>query len=152
MHRIAHFILLDAPIERAFDFISDYRNLPRIQTEFQTVRPLSAQTRGLGAQVQAKGNFRGLPITVKLEVVKFEPPYLLISDSAGAIRSRTTWTFREQPGGPDAPARTRAAVAVEYEIQVPGLSLLGGLVQRDVDEMTTGSLRRLKSLVEGGGH
>ncbi|MGI8588822.1 MAG: SRPBCC family protein [Chloroflexia bacterium] len=150
MHRISRFILVEAPIERVFEFTSDYRNLPRIQTEFQTVLPLSAQTRGLGAQVEATGSFRGLPIRVKLEVVKFEPPHLLVSDSAGAIRSRTTWTFREQSGGPDAPARTRAAVAVEYEIQVPGLSLLGGLVQRDVDEMTTCSLRRLKSLLEGG--
>jgi uncharacterized membrane protein len=150
MQRIAHFILIDAPVERVFDFVADYHNVPRMQTQFKSVRLLSAQERGPGAQIEAVGSFRGMPLTAQMTIVGFEEPHVLVSDSTGGVRSRTTWRFDAQPGAtPDAPPRTRAAVIIEYEITIPGLSLLGGLVHRDVDNMTMDSLRRLKILVEG---
>jgi len=150
MQRIAHFILIDAPIERVFAFVADYRSVPQMQAQFKSVRLLSAQEQGLGAQMEALGSFRGLPLTVQMTIVGFDAPHLLVSDSTGGVRSHTTWRFDEQGGAsPDTPPRTRAAVIIEYEITIPGLSLLAGLVHRDVDNMTMDSLRRLKVLVEG---
>jgi uncharacterized membrane protein len=149
MQRIAHFILIEAPVERVFAFVADYRNVPRMQTQFKSVRLLSAQERGLGARIEALGSFRGMPLTAQMIIVGFEEPRVLVSDSTGGVRSRTTWRFDPQAGaGPDTPPRTRAAVVIEYEITIPGLSLLSGLVHRDVDNMTMDSLRRLKVFVE----
>jgi uncharacterized membrane protein len=150
MPRIAHFILIDAPIERGFAFLADYRNLPRIQAEFSSVRLLTPQQpEGQGAQIEAKGSFRGMPITAHMTIVQFERPHLLVSDTAGAVRSRSTWRFREQPGPtPGDPVRLRVSVTVDYEIAIPGLSFIGHLVQRDLDGMTQDALRRLKVLLE----
>ena len=149
MQRIAHFILIDAPIERVFDFVADYHNVPRMQTHFKSVRLLSAQERGQGAQIEALGSFRGMPLTAQMTIIGFDEPHVLVSDSTGGVRSHTTWRFDAHPGAtPDTPPRTRAAVVIEYEITIPGLSLLSGLVHRDVDHMTMDSLRRLKVLVE----
>lgn len=149
MQRIAHFILIEAPVERVFAFVADYRNVPRMQTQFKSVRLLSPQERGLGAQIEALGSFRGMPLTAQMTIVGFEEPHVLVSDSTGGVRSHTTWRFDAHPGTTSAaPPRTRAAVVIEYEITIPGLSLLSGLVHRDVDNLTMDSLRRLKVLVE----
>lgn len=149
MPRIAHFILIDAPIARVFDFVADYRNLPRIQAHFKSVRLLTAQAHGTGAQLEAHGSFHGLPLTVQMRIVDYRPPHLFVSDSEGGVRSRSTWRFSEQPGAiPGAPPRVRADLAIDYQINLPGLSLFGGLVQGDLSAMTADSLRRLKRLVE----
>jgi len=144
MPRIARFILIDAPIAQIFAFVADYRNLPRIQAEFKSVRLLSAQATGPGAQVEARGSFRGFPLTAHMTVIQAEPPHLLVSDTSGGVRSRSIWRFSEQaPPDPAAAPRVRVSLAIEYELLIPGLALLGGLVQRDLDGMTTDALRRL---------
>ncbi|PZR97586.1 MAG: hypothetical protein DLM70_18995 [Chloroflexi bacterium] len=149
MPRLAHFILVEAPIDRVFAFVSDYRNLPRMQTEFKTVRLLSAQASGLGARVEARGVFHGLPLTTQLTIVGYEPPLLLASQTSGGIRSHATWSFRAEPDAfPPGPG-VRVTLVIDYTIAIPGLALLGGFVHRDLDALTMASLRRLKALVEG---
>jgi uncharacterized membrane protein len=149
MPRLAHFILIDAPIERVFAFVADYHNLPRIQTQFKSVRLLTAAPDGPGAQVEAKGAFHGLPLTVQMTIIESDPPHLLVSHSAGGVQSRSTWSFREQPAEPPgAPAQVRVTLTINYEIHMPGLKLLGGVLQHELDSLTIDSLRRLKLLVE----
>ncbi|HUS16042.1 MAG TPA: SRPBCC family protein [Chloroflexia bacterium] len=150
MARIARFILISAPIERVFGFVADFQNLPRIQAQFSSVRLLSTQQAGLGAQVEAQGRFRGLPITTRMTIVEFTPPHLLVSDSSGGVRSRSIWRFRDLPSETGDPAQVRASLTIDYEVGVPGLAFLGNLVQHDVESMTVESLQRLKLLVEGG--
>jgi len=146
--RIARFILVTAPIERVFGFVADFHNLPRIQAEFSSVRLLSPHPSGLGAQVEAQGRFRGLPITTRMTIVEFAAPHLLVSDSSGTVRSRSTWRFRELAATADSPAQVRASLAIDYEIALPGLAFLGNVVHGDVELMTTEALQRLKLLVE----
>ena len=152
MPHIARFILINVPRETVFDFLADYRNIPRFQPQFQTVRPLSEVTRGLGAMLDLRGNFLGLPITAQMHITAFEPPQLLVSDSTGGVRSHTTWRLTEVPPvHPEmSPVTTRAHLTVDYEVTLPGLGrLFGGLMQREVEEMTVHSLKRLKLLLEG---
>jgi uncharacterized membrane protein len=149
MPRIAHFVHVEAPLDAVFAFVADFRNLPRIQSEFKTVRHLAGPTEGLGAQIEAQGAFHGLPLTARMTIVGFQPPQALVSDTTGGIDSRSTWSFRaEQPPGAAQPL-VRVTLVIEYEVRLPGLGLLGGLVHRDVDRMTSDALRRLKSLMEG---
>jgi hypothetical protein len=167
MPRLTRFVIVNAPIEAVFAFLADYHNIPRMQPQFQRVRPLTAQTVGAGATLELHGQFHGLPITAQVYIVHFEPPHLLISDSTGAVNSRTTWRLTSvPPSGPPpsappalrppgeesaapAPVATRAVLALDYELAVPGLGrLLGGFVAGDVVAMTVESLKRLKRLVE----
>jgi uncharacterized membrane protein len=151
MPRIAHFVHLEAPIDAVFAFVADFRNLPRLQSEFKTVRHLAGPAEGLHAQIEARGSFRGLPLTAHMTIVGFEPPRVLVSDTTGGIDSRSTWSFREEQP-PDAPLPlVRVTLVIEYELRLPGLALLGGLVHRDVDRMTSDALRRLKTIMEGDG-
>jgi len=149
MPRIAHYILIDAPIERVFAFVSDYRNLPVIQAQFKSVRLLTPQQADRGARIEAKGAFHGLPLTVQMTIVDFDPPHLMVSDSAGGVQSRSTWSLEEQPGdSPGAPPCVRATLTINYEVHMPGFRLLGGMVQRELDGLIADALRRLKILVE----
>jgi hypothetical protein len=164
MPRLARFVIINAPIETVFAFLADYRNIPRMQPQFERVRPLTAQSSGAGAMLELHGQFRGLPITAQMRIVHFEPPHLLVSDSTGAVKSRTSWRLTELPpahptphspgegGDSPAPAATRAAITLDYDVAVPGLGrLLGGFVAGDVEAMTVESLKQLKRLVEGQG-
>ena len=164
MPRIAHFIRIDAPVERVFAFLADPTNIPRIQTEFRSVRLLTPQTHGLGATIEAQGSFRGLPLTAQMQIIAFEPPHLLISNSSGMVQSRTTWRVAPDPPPlPDTASLTdlppadpgcRVTLSIDYTVTIPGLAFLGSLVQRDLDSLTIAALRRLKALVEedaGGG-
>jgi ribosome-associated toxin RatA of RatAB toxin-antitoxin module len=147
MQHIARFILIDASVETVFAWVADYRNIPRFQPQFKSVRLLSTIAQGLGAQVELRGSFHGMPLVAHTEVTAFEPPQLLVSTSTGGIRSRSTWRFTPTP---DAPARTRASLSLDYEVNLPGLGgLLGGMVQHEVEGMTIESLKRLKLLLEG---
>ncbi len=155
MPHIAHFIRIDAPGERVFAFLADPTNIPRIQTEFRSVRLLTPQTQGLGATIEAQGTFRGLPLTAQMQIVALEPPHLLVSDSSGMVQSRTTWRVApDPPPAPDAAPHgglgSRVTLTIDYTVTVPGLAFLGSLVQRDLDNLTIAALRRLKALVESG--
>ena len=152
MPHIARFVLINVPVETVFDFIADYRNIPRFQPQFQTVRPLGDVTRGLGAQLEVRGSFLGLPVAAQMHIVGFEPPHLLVSDSTGGVRSHTTWRLTAVSPGAPAPttAATRAHLVLDYEVTMPGLGrLFGGLMQREIEALTVQSLKRLKMLLEG---
>jgi uncharacterized membrane protein len=153
MARIAHFILVNAPPERVFAFLADPMNIPRIQSQFSSVNIVTEKHRGLGAAIDARGRFRGFPITARMDIVGFEEPQLLVSDTTGAINSRTTWRLRPAPesAAPDGSIPTRVTLIIEYTVSIPGLALLGNLVHSDVDSMTIDSLRRLKTIVETEG-
>jgi hypothetical protein len=152
MPHFARFILVNVSRETVFDFLADYRNIPRFQPQFQTVRPVTAVTRGLGATLDLRGSFLGLPIAAQMHIVGFEPPHLLVSESSSGVRSHTTWRLTAVPPvHPEtAAATTRAHLTVDYEITLPGLGrLVGGLLQHEIEELTVQSLKRLKMLLEG---
>ncbi len=149
MRRIAHFILIDAPIRQVFDFVADYRNLPKIQAHFKRVHLLSPEAEGPGARIEAYGTFHGLPLSAEMSIVDYEPPHLIVSDSTGGVQSHSVWRFREEPpAAPGAAPRVRAVLAIDYEVHLPGLGLLGGLVHHELDGLTIDALRRLKRLME----
>ncbi len=154
MPRLSRFVIVHAPLEAVFAFLADYRNIPRMQPQFQRVRPLTTATEGVGAMLELQGRFHGLPITAQVRIVQVEPPRLLVSDSTGAVKSRSTWRLTPVPPSPDAegaapPVATRASLTLDYEVSVPGLGrLLGGFVAGDVAAMTVESLKQLKRMVE----
>src|SRR3954452_11673953 len=114
MARIAHFILVNAPPERIFAFLADPMNIPRIQSHFSSVNIVTEKRRGLGAAIEARGRFRGFPITARMDIVGFEEPTLLVSDSKGAVSSHTTWRLRPAPEAPtpDGSIPTRVTLVI----------------------------------------
>src|SRR5947207_1151785 len=109
MPHLARFILINAPVEAVFAFLDDYRNIPRWQPKFQSARLLTSKSSGVGTVVELRGSFRGLPMTTQNTIVTFEPPHLLVSDSSGSVRGRSTWRLTSvPPASPGDPPVTRA--------------------------------------------
>ena len=149
MTHIARFIRVAAPIDAVFAFLADYRNIPRLQPHFDRVRPLTEATTGLGAMLELHGSLHGVRLTAHLEIMAFDPPHLLVSDSTGAVRSRSTWRLSELPADGGHP-QTRAGLTLDYDLTVPAVGrLIGGLLHHDVEAQSVESLKRLKLILEG---
>src|SRR4051794_34296771 len=114
MPRISRFILIDAPQDKLFALISDYTTLPKIQPQFKSVRPLGEPHTGVGATIEAKGSLHGLPLEVTMTIVEFDAPNVMVSESKGAVNSRSFWRFSQVPGE-DGRTLTRSALTIEYQ-------------------------------------
>jgi ribosome-associated toxin RatA of RatAB toxin-antitoxin module len=135
--------------EEAFEFVADYRNIPVIQPQFVSATPVSEREWGLGAIVELKGKFRGMPMLVHNRIITFTPPLRLVSISEGSILSRSTWEFEELSSDPPS---TRVTLTLDYSLRkvMGGLfmgvgSALWPLFHREIQSITDESLRRLKS-------
>jgi uncharacterized membrane protein len=155
MPKVSATIEVDAAPEAVFDFLADYRNIPKLQPHFESAKLAGEIERGLGAVMELRGSFHGLPLHARERIVAFTPPYRLVSIGDGMILSRTTWELRplENDGDQDKPL-TMASVLVEYKAGGPMGGILTSwaisLFHKEIQEMTDESLRRLRAyFVEG---
>lgn len=133
--------------EEIFSFLADYRNIPRLQPHFSSAKLMSKQEVGLGAVVELKGRFKGVPMHVHNRIIAFSPPYRLVSISEGSILSRSAWELHKVESDPPL---TRVTLNVDYSLRnvLGGLfmgmgSALWPLFQLEIQRMTEDSLRRL---------
>lgn len=142
--------LINATPEDIFNFLADYSNIPRLQPQFESARLVGDKARGLGAVVELKGRFHGVPMTIRNRIVTFTPPYRLVSISEGTVLSRNTWELRAQPGEQTA---TEVSLSVEYKISGPLGGLFTGvassLFHKEIQGITDESLRRLHDIFAG---
>jgi ribosome-associated toxin RatA of RatAB toxin-antitoxin module len=140
-------LVVPARAEDIFDFISDYRNIPRIQPHFTSARLLSTAERGVGAVVELEGQFHGVPLRVRNRIVTYAPPHRMVSVSEGTVLSRNTWEL--EPVGDD-PTATSVTFTLEYRIVGALGGLFGGLMEslfhREMQTLTEESLRRLREV------
>ena len=134
--------------EEIFDFLTKYENVTRLQPQFQSARVVSPQPSGLGAVVELKGHFHGMPMTVRNRIITFSPPYRMVSISEGTVLSRNTWELRPVDGA-EHPA-TEVSFIVEYKMSGPLGGLFTGLTSsifhKEVQSLTDASLHRLQDI------
>src|SRR4028118_19818 len=106
--------------QEVFDFLADYRNIPRVQPQFNSARLVGDRERCVGARVELAGRFRGMPMQVQNRIVTYSPPYRLASISEGTVLSRNVWELQPVEGDPN-PARV--TFTVDYKVG----GALGGL-------------------------
>ena len=133
-----------------FDFLADYRNIPRLQPHFDSAKIAGEIERGLGAVMDLRGSFHGLPINTRERIITYTPPHRLVSIGEGAILSRTTWELRplERDADQGKPVTT-VSVSVEYKAGGPLRGIFTGwamsLFHKEIQGMTDDSLRRLQA-------
>jgi uncharacterized membrane protein len=146
MPKVAATIKVDAGTEQVFDFLADYRNIPRLQPHLETAKLLSEQPRGQGAVVELKGHFHGMPMRIENRIVAFAPPLRLASISHGTVVSRNIWELRPLDTDGGKPA-TEVTFSVEYKMG-GALGIFTGLASSlfhgEIEAMTNDSLRRLR--------
>lgn len=152
MPKVSATIEVAAAPEAIFDFLADYRNIPRLQPHFDSAKIAGEVERGLGAVMELRGSFHGLPINVRERIIAFTPPYRLVSIGEGAILSRTTWELGplEKDADDVKPGPvTMVSVSVEYKAGGPLGGIFTGwamsLFHKEIQEMTDESLRRLRA-------
>ena len=59
--------------EAIFDFLADYRNIPSLQSQFQSVTLVSENERGQGAVMELRGHFHGMPLRVQHRIIRSDP-------------------------------------------------------------------------------
>ena len=142
---------IPASAEAVFDFLADYRNIPRLQPHFASARLATDIERGMGAEVDLEGRFHGMPMKVRNKIIAFEPPHRLVSISDGTVLSRSTWELEPLPTDP---STTRVSLTLDYKLggSIGGLlkglgSALSSIFDREVQTMTDDSLRRLRAFL-----
>ncbi len=143
--KVSKSIKVNVAVAQAFAYVADWRNSPKVQTNFSSFQPVNADELGPGVVVQVKGRFHSLPLSVKMKIVEFEPPRRIVSQVSGMLSSVNAWVFE-----PLGETQTRVIFANEYRVPAALMALVGGggFVEREITELTEDALRRLKRLLE----
>ncbi len=146
--------IVPASAERVFDFVADYRNIPRLQAQFSSAKVVGEVERGQGAVVELVGRFHGMPMRVRNRIVTFTPPRRLVSISDGTVLSRNVWEFEpvDAEVGAGESSSARVTLTIEYKVAAGPLGKLftgiaSSLFHREIQGMTDESLRRLRELL-----
>ncbi|MEO8288131.1 MAG: SRPBCC family protein [Chloroflexota bacterium] len=139
---------IQATAEEIFAFLAEYSNIPRLQPHFASARLVSDKETGVGATVELKGHFHGIPMTATNRIITYSPPYRLVSISEGNVLSRNTWELR--PSNSTTSAETHVTLTVEYKINGPLGGLFTGvassLFHKELQSLTEQSLIRLQEI------
>lgn len=148
MPRVTSTIEVPGTPEAVFDFLANYRNIPRLQTHFESASLAGEQESGQGAVVELRGRFHGMPMHVRNKIVTFSRPTRLASISEGTVTSRNVWELRPKAGDEVKPA-TVVTFSVEYKVGGPLGGIFTGLASSlfhgEIESMVGEALRRLRA-------
>ena len=130
MAKVEQSIIINAPVEKVFAYITDPANEMEWLPGNTDVRDITGQ--GVGQRWGYTYKMMGLPFKGEDEVLEYTPNQRYVTKSKGGVVSTWTWTFKPEDGG------TRLNVVVEYTIPVPVLGKVGerlalGQVKREAD-------------------
>lgn len=130
--------------QEAFDWVADYRNVPKVLDGVTRWRPLGLQTRGSGARFDVQMRAIGFPIGNRLVLDTWEEPRAIAWRSeSGLVSQRGGWSFRRRNGG------TEVTLTISYR---PPAGALGAAVSSRVDgtvrKRLARALERMKDVVE----
>ena len=145
MTTIEKTIEIEAPVERVFDFVTDWQNMSSFMEGTYDWKPTTDKTRGDGTRVahKQKGLFR--EIGYECEVSGFVENEGFTITSFKGPEARSQWVFERLDD------KAKVTLIVGYKVPVP---IVGGildalLVKRMSETMFDKSLQNLKRLLEG---
>jgi len=111
--------VIQAPLERLFDYVSDPEKLPEWLPSMVEVRSVVGS--GEGQQYEWTYKMIGLLLKGQSTVIEYVPNKCTVHQSIGTIRS--VWTIGVEPHAEG----SRLTIFVEYDVPVP---VLGRLAER----------------------
>src|SRR5438105_15663996 len=92
--------LVAAGPETVFEWVADYRNVPRVLSGVSRWRPLGARTRGRGARFDVRLRAFGLPLEATLVLDAWEAPRSIgWRSESGPLPHAGRWRFEARPEG-----------------------------------------------------
>jgi uncharacterized protein YndB with AHSA1/START domain len=144
MATLTRSVIIDAPVEKAFDYALDIRNLwavPDVGLANVVLKP-----EGTGSSAQLYAHFLGFHLAMGLEYTEVVRPERIIAKVTSFTPDRPTWTFTFEP----VEAGTKLTVQGEWHIKVPAVGgPMEGLMAREHKDFVEIMLTNVKSGVEG---
>lgn len=123
--------------EEAFEWIADYRNVPRVLEGVTRWDPVGRKTRGKGARFEVEMRTLGIPLTSMLEVHEWEPPRMIAWRSLGGlIEQEGAWEIDPEPDG------VTVRLTIDY---VPPAAAVGNILAAPVEALAR---RRLQAALD----
>jgi len=148
MGRIQKSIVIEAPLEKVFEFVADWKNGEKFYEGISGLEPVTEKTRGDGARFvcKAKNPVVG-DITYEVEYSDFVENVGWTATGVKGPRFTEQWRFERLDDRPDA---TRVIYDMSYKVPVP---IVGRLIDALASEplwtrIVEKSLYNLKSLLE----
>ena len=101
MTEIKRSINIMAPVEKVFEYASDYKKWSEFFEGVSDFRPMTAITRGNGSKYIYKAKALGMNVTVGTEVLQFKENEGWIGKSFKGLEHQTQWIFEKSNGNMD---------------------------------------------------
>ena len=139
MIRVEQSVVIHAPLEQVFAYVSDYRKWPEWYTGVGEATPTTQATRGNRARYAYKARMMGMWATVETEIHDFEENRGWTGVGTKGLPHRTRWVFEPLDTG------TRFTHAVESKVPVPLLGpLFEALLKPEWKKILSSSLDNLQ--------
>jgi uncharacterized membrane protein len=112
MATITKSVLINAPVERVFEYATKPANLPEIWPSMIEVKDIHAGS-GVGDHYNWVYKMAGMTFEGKSECTEFAHNERMVVKNTGGIPSTFVWTYAPEHG------KTKVTVDVEYEVPVP---------------------------------
>jgi uncharacterized membrane protein len=127
-----------------FDWVADYRNVPRVMEGISEWRPIGEQAEGVGARYQVELGKLPIPLRARLVIVEWKRPQAIAwATESSPVDNRGRWTFEPRKRG------TEVELAVNYQPPAGGL---GNIVAMGIEGMVRNrigaALDRMKEQLE----
>lgn len=137
-------LIIRCPVDKAFDFVSDWQNLKSIMSNILDINPVSFVQSGPGAAFDTVFKVGGANILTTLEVIEFMKDKRMMLKSRQGLKIVGGWELKP----------TKEGVNVTFSLQYdfpPGLirnERDKTIVEKDFDEAANQSLELLKWVLE----
>ena len=128
-----------------FDWVADYRNVPRVMKGISEWRPVGEQAEGIGARYQVELGELPVPLRARLVIVEWKRPRAIAwATEWSPVGNRGRWTFRPREGD------TEVELAVTYQPPAGGLgNIVASGIEGIVRNRIVAALDRMKEELEG---
>jgi len=145
MVKVERSIVLNAPVEKVFDYMADPQSNVEFIPGMIEVRDIQETPDHIGMHFHWTYKMAGIKFDGESTVLEWEKCRRVVTESKGGIRSK--WYFTYEP----AASGSKLTVAVEYEVPVPILGKLAEVVVRRQNEKELElALSNVKARVEVG--
>lgn len=123
--------------EAVFDWIADYRNVPKVLEGVSRWEPLTRRTTGVGARFSAEMRTLGVGLSSDMELVSWDRPHLIgWRSEGGLVEQEGRWEITQDRDDVD------VVLVIEY---VPPAAAVGNLLARPVEALAQ---RRLQAALD----
>ena len=133
--RLNESIVISAPAELVWDYLSDPRNYLHFMSGVTRWEVVSEEPTGLGARYRMLMRVGSAEVGGLIEVVEFDPPCDMAWTSVTGIDQRGRWRLREVDDG-------RTKVQFRYAYGVAGAGIVGRISELVASPTIGGHMRR----------